>query len=448
MEAVPDGARSLTAPEVLVATLIVKLAVVATLATMLARFRQFRRILLTEQRAWRERLVFAFSLGIPLTGGVTARLLLDYDAADCSLVGPFLAGLLAGPYAGAIVGALLGAPALVAGEVAAMPFAVGCGFAGGGLREVCPKESIWRLSPLVFSDLHHHAWELVRRFRVDWLLILAAAPAGLEIIRQFLGFRFGPSTIFHQPAESLGTAALILLSTVLSAAIPIKMWNTARIEHRLEEQESLLMAARVEALTNQINPHFLFNTLTSISSLIRSQPETARMLIGKLSALLRRLLRSQEQFVTLREELTSVDEYLDIESVRFGPTLTVEKDIGEDSLQMVMPSMVLQPLVENSIKHGIERKVGGGRILIRSRRIDGHGIIEVVDNGAGMADADLRPNRGAGIGLRNVDERLRVIYGENYHLHLESTPGEGTCARIEIPELVVPRAVSASAVST
>ena len=147
--------------------------------------------------------------------------------------------------------------------------------------------------------------------------------------------------------------------------------------------------------------------------------------------------------MTLREELASVDEYLDIESVRFGPTLTVEKDIGEDSLQMVMPSMVLQPLVENSIKHGIERKVGGGRILIRSRRVDGHGIIEVVDNGAGMADADLRPNRGAGIGLRNVDERLRVIYGENYHLRLESTPGEGTCARIEFPELVVPRAVTA-----
>ena len=443
MGAVPDGARFLSATEVLVATLIVKLAVVATLATMLARFRQFRRILLTEQRAWRERLVFAFSLGIPLSGGVTARLLLDYEAADCSLVGPFLAGLLAGPYAGAIVGALLGAPALVAGEVAAMPFAVGCGFAGGGLREVCPKESIWRLSPLVFADLHRHAWELVRRFHVDWLLLLAAAPAGLEIIRQALGLRFGPATIFHQPAESVGTAALILLSTVLSAAIPIKIWNTARIEHRLEEQESLLMAARVEALTNQINPHFLFNTLTSISSLIRSQPETARMLIGKLSALLRRLLRSQEQFVTLEEELASVDEYLDIEAVRFGPTLTVEKDIGQDSLRMVMPSMVLQPLVENSIKHGIERKVGGGRILIRSRRVDGHGVIEVVDNGAGMADADLRPNRGAGIGLRNVDERLRVVYGENYHLRLESTPGEGTCARIEIPELVVPRAASA-----
>ena len=143
----PPEARFLTtAQQVLLTTLVVKLAVVATLSTMLVRFRQFRRILLTEQRAWRERLVFAFSLGIPLLGGIIARLVLGYDAADFSLAGPFLAGLIAGPYAGAIVGVLAGAPALVGGEVAAMPFAVGCGFAGGGLREMCPKEACRRCS--------------------------------------------------------------------------------------------------------------------------------------------------------------------------------------------------------------------------------------------------------------------------------------------------------------
>ena len=405
---------------------------------MLVRFPQFRRILLTEQRAWRERLVFASSLGIPLVGGVIARLLLNYDAADFSLAGPFLAGLLAGPYAGAIVGVLVGTPALLGGEVGAMPFAVGCGFAGGGLREVCPKEAIWHLSPLFFVDLHRHAWQIVSRFKVDWLLVLVAAPVGLELIRQGLGLRFGADLIFFPQPVNLWLGGLVLLSTVLSVAIPIKIWNTARIEHRLQEQEKLLMAARVEALANQINPHFLFNTLTSISSLIRSQPETARTLILKLSTMLRRMLRTQEHFVTLREELASIDEYLDIEAVRFGPTLIVEKSISPDSLDLVMPSMVLQPLVENSIKHGIEKKVGGGRIVIRSERRNGHGIIEVVDNGAGMADTDVSRSREGGIGLRNVDERLRVIYGENYHLRLESTPGEGTCARIEIPELVVP----------
>ena len=234
-----------------------------------------------------------------------------------------------------------------------------------------------------------------------------------------------------------------MLATVLSVAVPIKIWNTARIEHRLQEQEKLLMSSRVEALSSQINPHFLFNTLASISSLIRSQPETARTLIVKLSALLRRLLRSQEQFVTLKEELAAIDEYLDIETVRFGPTLVIEKQISPDSLNLIMPSMLLQPLIENAIKHGIGQKIGGGQITIRSRRETDHAIIEIEDDGTGMNPSELNPIRSDGIGLRNVDERLRVIYGENYHLKIESVRGEGTCARIEIPELKTPKLATA-----
>src|SRR5262245_53868994 len=121
-----------------------QVAIAAILATMLVRFTSFRRILLTERRDWPERLVFAAFLGIPLTAGVMARLLLTYNAADLTLSGSFLAGLIAGPYAGAIVGAAVGLPALWAHEYGALPFAIGCGFAGGGLRELCPHEQIWR----------------------------------------------------------------------------------------------------------------------------------------------------------------------------------------------------------------------------------------------------------------------------------------------------------------
>jgi two-component system LytT family sensor kinase len=155
------------------------------------------------------------------------------------------------------------------------------------------------------------------------------------------------------------------------------------------------------------------------------------------------VLRSQEQCVTLKEELASIDEYLDIETVRFGPTLVVNKDISEDSLDLVMPSMLLQPLVENAIKHGIGSKVGGGQITIRSRRNQGDTIIEISDDGTGMRQSELNPQESDGIGLRNVDERLRVIYGENYHLTIESARGEGTCARITIPEIHVPHPVTA-----
>jgi two-component system, LytTR family, sensor kinase len=385
-------ATTLTPEYLLLTTLLVKLAVIATLATMLVRFNWFRRILLTEKRDWPERLVFAASLGLPITAGVIVRLLLQYEATDLTLAGSFLAGLLAGPYAGAIVGTVVGLPPVFAGEWGALPFAIGCGFAGGGLREICPKQAIWHFSPLFFTDLHRHMWRLVRRFEIDWVVVLLAAPITLELIRQAVGGRFPARIFFHEP-PSMWLTALVVVATVLCVAIPIKIWNSARIEHRLQEQEKLLMAARVEALASQINPHFLFNTLTSISSLIRSQPETARMLIVKLSGLLRRLLRSQEHFVTLREELEAIDEYLDIESIRFGPKLRIEKSIDPASLDLVVPSMLLQPLVENSIKHGLAPKIGEGRITIRSERRDGHAVIDIIDNGVGVSMRAGRPDR-------------------------------------------------------
>jgi two-component system LytT family sensor kinase len=441
----PDGTLSLN-HDVLLVTLMAKVAVAATLATMLVRFAWFRRILLTERRDWPERLVFAAGLGIPLTAGVISRLVLQYQAADLTLAGSFLAGLIAGPFAGALVGASVGLPAtFFAHEWAALPFAVGCGFAGGGLREICPKEEIWKFSPFFVTKLHGSAWKLLRKFQLDWQVILVMAPIMLELLRQSLGRRF-PLRLFSFTPDTWWLFLLVIAASVLAVAIPIKIWNSARIEHRLAEQEKLLMAARVEALANQINPHFLFNTLTSITSLIRSKPETARVLIVKLSGLLRRLLRSQEHFVPLREELAAIDEYLDIERVRFGPSLVVDKDIDEHCLDVIVPSMILQPLVENSIKHGLGQKVGKGQITIRASRRAGHAVIEIVDNGVGMpVPGSTRAGRDTdhGIGLRNVNERLRVIYGANYQLRMQSTPGQGTLARIEIPELLVPDRASA-----
>jgi len=431
----------------LLTTLVFKLAAVAALATMLVRYHRFRHILIFERRAWPDRLTFALALGLPLTAGVVGRLLLGYNAADLTLEGSFLAGLIAGPYAGAVVGAMVGLPPLGNGEWAALPFAVGCGFAGGGLRELCPKESIWHFSPFVFTTLHRRAWHMLRTLQIDWQVVLLVAPIALELLRQGLGMRWAEHHrlffLHGAPPGSPWLLVVVLLATVLSVATPIKIWNNARIEHRLQEQEKLLLAAKIDALASQINPHFLFNTLASISSLIRTQPETARMLITKLSGLLRRLMRSTDHFVTLREELESVDEYLDIEVVRFGPQLKVVKHISPDTLDVVVPSMLLQPLVENSIKHGLARKVGGGRITIKAAVRDRHTIIEVHDDGLGMTEDRLENALGGGIGLSNVNERLRTIYGANCRLKLTSEPGRGTCARVEIPELMAPERASA-----
>jgi len=438
-----QGAEFLS-EQVLLTTLVVKLAVVAALATMLVRYRRFRHILIFERRAWPDRLTFALSLGIPLASGVAARLLLNYNAADLTLEGSFVAGLIAGPYAGAVVGAMVGLPPLFAREWIALPFAVGCGFAGGGLRELCPKEAIWHFSPFVFTTLHRRAWKMLRSVQVDWQVLLLLAPIALELLRQVLAWRWTDHhRLFYLPPSQPSMLLVVLLATVLCVATPIKIWNNARIEHRLQEQEKLLLAAKIEALANQINPHFLFNTLASISSLIRTQPETARMLITKLSGLLRRLMRSTDHFVSLREELESVDEYLDIEVIRFGPQLTVVKEITPDTLDVIVPSMLLQPLVENSIKHGLSRKVGGGRITIKAMLREGHTVIEVHDDGLGMTEERLEHALGDGIGLSNVNERLRTIYGAQYHVKLTSEPGRGTCVRVEIPELSIPERVTA-----
>ena len=435
--------RFLSAEQFLLTTLIVKLAIMAVLATMLVRYHRFRHILIFERRGWLDRLVFVLAIGLPLMAGVTFRLLLNYNAADLTLEGAFLAGLIAGPYAGALVGALVAVPPSLAGEIIAVPFAIGCGFAGGGLREACPKEAIWQFTPFVFVDLRKHLWRMVRKLETNWQLVLLLAPVALELLRQALGLRFGEERLFYLGSTSHWMTALVVLATVLAVATPIKIWNSARIEHRLQEQEKLLLAAKIEALKSQINPHFLFNTLASITSLIRSQPETARMLIIKLSGLLRRLLRSHQHFVTLREELEAIDEYLDIEVVRFGPKLKVHKHISPDTSDLIVPSMILQPLVENSIKHGLSRKVGTGSIVIRSSRVNGRAVIEVEDDGMGFMLDRLEQPMSSGIGLANVRERLRVIYGASYQLTLTSEPGKGTVARIEIPELMVAEAITA-----
>jgi two-component system, LytTR family, sensor kinase len=438
-QAVGQGGAFLTSQQVLFVTLIVRIVLVSLLAIMLVRYHRFRDLLIHERRGWPMKAFLAIGLGLPMTAGVVARLLLKYDGLDATLEGAYLAGLLLGPWGGALVGAMLGLPALIAREWGALPFAIGCAFAGGGIREICPKEAIWKFSPFVFQSVHRYVWRIFRNFRVDWQVVLLAAPIGLALIQQAICHRW-PARLYGLDATTPFETAVVCLGTILCISAPIMIWNDARNEHRMQEQEKLLMKARIDALSHQINPHFLFNTLASISSLVRSEPEAARLLILKLSNMLRRRLRQADDLIPLREELASVDEYLDIEAVRFRSQLEVVKDVAPDTLDRPVPSMILQPIAENSIKHGLAPKVGGGRIVLRSRRQEGRIVIEVEDNGLGMSEDRLEQALGGvggpdgGIGLRNVAERLRVMYGDRSGLHLTSTPGRGTIVRVEIPD--------------
>ncbi|PYU17594.1 MAG: sensor histidine kinase, partial [Acidobacteria bacterium] len=200
---------------------------------------------------------------------------------------------------------------------------------------------------------------------------------------------------------------------------------------------SRFISTRADALSSQINPHFLFNTLNTVSSLIRFDPDLARGVVLKLSNILRRLLRKHETYVPLREELEFIDDYLDIEVARFGrDNLEIIKHVDEQTLDIFVPSMLLQPIVENSLKHGLALKLAGGQISIRTSTQDSRLVIEVEDNGAGITEDRLPRVYDEGIGLSNVHERLRVLYGGDFRMDISSREGKGTIIHIEVPELV------------
>ena len=212
----------------------------------------------------------------------------------------------------------------------------------------------------------------------------------------------------------------------MCVAMAIKIWNNTRIEMNLEQNQQLLLKARMDALTSQINPHFLFNTLNTVSSLIRFDPDMARGVVLKLSNILRRLLRKHETFVPLREELEFIDDYLDIEVIRFGrDKLQIFKEIDEETLETFVPSMLLQPMVENSIKHGLAPRLEGGQIHLRTRQSNGRLLIEIEDNGMGISPERLAAVYGGGIGISNVHERLRLLYGDQFRMDIRSQEGQG-----------------------
>jgi two-component system LytT family sensor kinase len=238
----------------------------------------------------------------------------------------------------------------------------------------------------------------------------------------------------------------IYLTAIMVVGTELKIFNSVRIQIKLEEQERLLLQARMVALQNQINPHFLFNTLNSISSLVRFDPDTAREMILKLATILRRLLHSTDSFVPLREEVEFIDNYLDIEVVRFGrDKLKVVKDLDPASLEAMVPSMLLQPLVENCIKHGLSPKVEGGSITLRSRLIKSRLVVEVEDDGVGMGvGAEFAREHGqAWLGRHGYRHgqrcrALKVLYGDAAKMIIENREGGGTLIRLRLPILPNP----------
>jgi two-component system LytT family sensor kinase len=420
--------------------LLVKLAVAASLASILTRSSGFQRMLMRDERTLTQRVKMALVCAVIYGSGVAVRVANPgaYQAVDLGMEGSLVMGMLGGYVTGMLAGVFIAIPTLFESKPLTILLFAAAGVMGGLLRDLAPdKEFIWKFTP--FPDLA--VFRLLRRGDLR-LAGFSIACVGMIVLAEAL--RHTLASVFHgvfalQDGWNDGPWVMVAVyaTTLFSVALPIKVWNSNLNEKRLEQQQLRLNEARLAALSSQINPHFLFNTLNSVASLIRLDPNQARQVVYKLSKILRRLLKQQENLTTLGEELSFIDDYLAIEMVRFGDKLRFVKEVEADTLDLLVPSMLLQPIVENSIRHGLASKVDGGTIRVRSRRLGNHLEIVIEDDGVGIPEARLaKMFEQGGIGVNNVNQRLKVLYGDSYRMWIDSRPGEGTSTGIEIPEQV------------
>lgn len=295
------------------------------------------------------------------------------------------------------------------------------------------------------------AW-LGRHVRLEWPLrakhiavhVLACGAFMLAylLIRAVVAvvqFRWGGGTVsFADVFEPLLVKTLPYSLVVYWAVVAVQhvvafQRRAHERERRAAELEQRLTAARLQALQMQLNPHFLFNTLNAVASLMHSDVDAADRVLIRLSELLRRALDTRDrQEVPLREELEFLNRYLEIEQTRFGDRLRVEREIDPSLLDHVVPNLVLQPLVENAIKHGLEPQRRQGLIWLGVRRDGGQMLLTVRDNGVGLRPA--KPSRsGHGIGLGNTRRRLEQLYGNRQELVIRDAEGGGTEVLVRLP---------------
>jgi sensor histidine kinase YesM len=276
---------------------------------------------------------------------------------------------------------------------------------------------------MVFFSHRASKFGKILRYSILFLLFLLGgligSEVGMGVLILTLGYRFSwsdqvPLLLMNLVFAALfGTIAVIyftLRGTVERMAAQLK-------EKELNEERLIRtkMEAELQALQAKINPHFLFNTLNSIASLISENPKAAESTVEKLSELFRYTLKSAEtNTVSVAEELEIVRTYLEIEKVRFGERLQYDITCDAAVRDFMIPALIIEPLVENSIKHGIASEVHGGKIVVEVTKTDGNCLISVIDDGKGIDKA----NKVNGFGLRSVEERLQLRYGASSSLRL------------------------------
>ena len=237
----------------------------------------------------------------------------------------------------------------------------------------------------------------------------------------------------------------ILVSTEVEFVREAAHYFESRLEEIGREKERLeraskearlihqVVEAELRALRAQINPHFLFNSLNTIAALVVPEPAKAEEMTLRLAKIFRHvLIHADQPFSSIEEEISFLRTYLEIEKVRFGERLKIEFDVNESVTQLSVPTLILQPLVENALKHGLAAKLGQSELMIRANRKENLLLLSVEDNGVGIKSKS-NPGQSIGVGLRNVKERLQTVYGNLATFSFESTPQLGSRALVEIP---------------
>jgi two-component system LytT family sensor kinase len=297
---------------------------------------------------------------------------------------------------------------------------------GEGREQVRPGDLLSRLLARTPDDRLHIVPRLVSSDPTCPLKSAVLAPLIVQ------GKRAGTLIAFYRTEGRRSPAELRVVqeaASLVSAQVELSF---------VAEQEERLARAELRALRAQISPHFIYNALAAVAGDIHGRPEEARELLIDFAEFTRYLFRDGRSYVTLGEEIEHVERYLRLEQARFRDGLRVTVDVPEETRDAVVPAMSVQPLVENAVRHGVERRAGTGRVAISARVVDSDVELVVSDDGAGIEPervAAVLAGAGGGIGLSNVDARLRATYGERYALRVKSQPGEGTTAVMTVPNL-------------
>ena len=297
---------------------------------------------------------------------------------------------------------------------------------GEGREQVRPGDLLSRLLARTPDDRIHIVPRLISSDPTCPLRSAVLAPLTVQ------GRRGGTLITFYRTTGNPSQSELRIVqeaASLVSAQVELSV---------LADQEERLARAELRALRAQISPHFIYNALAAVAGDIHARPDEARELLIDFAEFTRYLFRDGRSYVTLGEELEHVERYLRLEQARFRGSLHVTVDVPRETLGAVVPAMSVQPLVENAVRHGVERCAGTGQVSINARVNGGDVELRVIDDGPGIAPERVPvvlDGAGGGIGLSNVDARLRATFGERYALRIESRTGEGMTAVMTVPNL-------------